>query len=81
MSANIIQFKNTCDSLKHWVGDATPSELRKMPQVLERIQRVQEFRLASKSLGTRKLAERPTHFHAWNQSGTSSAGQFLLVTD
>ena len=49
-----------------WVGDCTPNELRSMPEVMKRIQKVKEFRLASKSEGTRKLAEKPTRFHVEN---------------
>lgn len=58
-----------------WIGDATPGELRKMPHVLNRIKRVREFRLASKSPGTRKLADRPTRFHVENMP----KGNFLVI--
>lgn len=37
--------------------------LRKLPLVLDRIEKVRDFRLNSKSPGTRKLANTPTHFH------------------
>ena len=46
-----------------WLGDCPPSELRKMPHCMERVQQVQNFRLASKSAGTVKLADKPTRFH------------------
>ncbi len=46
-----------------WLGDCSPNELLKMPECLKRVQAVREFRLASKSEGTRKLAEKPTRFH------------------
>ena len=46
-----------------WLGDASPHELRKMPSVMERIEKVRDFRLHSKSPGTVKLADRPTRFH------------------
>lgn len=49
-----------------WVGDCEPSELRKMPRVMDRIRNVKEFRLKSKSSGTRKIAETPTRFHVEN---------------
>lgn len=49
-----------------WLGDASPSELKEMPWVLERIQNVKSMRLDSKSAGTRKLAETPTRFHVEN---------------
>jgi hypothetical protein len=43
--------------------DASPTELRAMPRVLERLDRVREFRLRSTSSGTRVLADTPTLFH------------------
>ena len=49
-----------------WLGDCDPSELMKMPQCLKRVEAVRELRLASKSEGTRKLADKPTHFHVEN---------------
>ena len=58
-----------------WVGECEPSELSKMPNVLERIKNVKEFRLKSKSEGTRKLAERPTRFHVENMPKTN----YLLI--
>ena len=49
-----------------WLGDCSPAELRSMPECMKRIQAVREFRLASSSAGTVKLAEKPTHFHVEN---------------
>jgi hypothetical protein len=49
-----------------WVGEAAPSEISKMPAVMERIRAVREFRLASKSAPTRKIADTPTRFHVEN---------------
>ncbi len=49
-----------------WLGDCSPAELRSMPHCLKRIEAVRELRLASKSEGTRKLADRPTRFHVEN---------------
>ncbi|MBI4757275.1 MAG: hypothetical protein HY778_18080 [Betaproteobacteria bacterium] len=49
-----------------WLGDCPPQELRAMPAVLERVEAVQVFRLASKSAPTRKLAATPTRFHVEN---------------
>jgi hypothetical protein len=46
-----------------WLGECPPQELRTMPKVLERVEAVRAFRLASKSAPTRKLAETPTRFH------------------
>lgn len=55
-----------------WLGDCNPVELCKMPHCIERIERVRQFRLASTSAGTRKLAETPTRFHVENISNSSS---------
>ncbi|MCL4682293.1 MAG: N-6 DNA methylase [Rhodocyclaceae bacterium] len=49
-----------------WLGECPPQELRAMPAVLERVEAVRAFRLASKSAPTRKLAETPTRFHVEN---------------
>ncbi len=49
-----------------WLGDCPPSELKKMPEALKRVEAVKKFRLASKSPPTRKLAETPTRFHVEN---------------
>jgi hypothetical protein len=67
---------------KHWIGakeyfsgihryvlflkDANPAELRKMPLVLDRIEKVKQFRLSSFSEPTQKLAQTPTRFHVEN---------------
>ena len=49
-----------------WLGDCTPAELRRMPQCMKRVEAVREARLASKSVGTQKIADRPTRFHVEN---------------
>ena len=54
-----------------WLGDCSPSELRKMPECLKRVRAVREFRLASKRASTLKLADAPTRFQTENMpSGT-----------
>ena len=58
-----------------WLGDCSPAELRSMPHCLKRIEAVRNFRLASKSEGTRKLADRPTRFHVENMP----KGNFIIV--
>lgn len=45
-----------------WLVDADPNELRKMPKVLERIEKVKLKRLSSVDAGARKLASTPTIF-------------------
>ncbi len=49
-----------------WLGDCSPKVLRSMPECLKRVENVRNFRLSSKSEGTRKLADNPTRFHVEN---------------
>lgn len=45
-----------------WLVDAEPTELRRLPRVMERIEAVRRFRLKSKAAATRKFAAIPTLF-------------------
>ena len=56
-----------CLFLKH----ALPSELKKMPNVMKRIENVKQFRQKSVSPGTVKLAETPTRFHVENDPSST----------
>jgi hypothetical protein len=58
-----------------WLGECSPAELRKMPHCLKRVEAVRNFRLASKSPGTVKLADRPTHFHVENMP----KGNYIVI--
>ena len=58
-----------------WLGDCSPAELHSMPHCLKRVEAVRDFRLASKSEGTRKLADKPTHFHVENMPN----GYYIIV--
>ena len=58
-----------------WLVDAQPQELRGMPEVLQRIQKVKEFRLASIAPSTRVHAATPSVFRDRNQP----ASQYLIV--
>ena len=49
-----------------YVAEVNPSELRKMPLVIDRINKVRLFRLNSRSKGTVDLAQQPTKFHVTN---------------
>ncbi len=60
-----------------WLGDCTPAELRRMPECMKRVQAVREFRLASKSAGTVKLADKPTRFHVENMPG----GTYIVIPE
>jgi hypothetical protein len=58
-----------------WLGDCSPKELRQMPEAMKRIEAVRQFRLASKSAPTRKIAETPTRFHVENMP----EGNFIVI--
>ncbi len=49
-----------------WLRRCPPNELRDMPECMKRVEAVRQLRLASKSAGTRKIADMPTKFHVEN---------------
>ena len=49
-----------------YLGDVTDSDLDGLPLCKERVELVRQFRLASSSKPTQKLAERPMHYHVEN---------------
>ena len=53
-----------------WLVRANPLELKKLPNVMERVKNVQAFRLASKKAATRAKAETPTLFDEVRESKT-----------
>ena len=65
------EFLNGKERYCLWLGDCNPAELIKMPLCVERIRKVKEYRLASKSAGTRKIADKPTRFHVENMPKTN----------
>ena len=58
-----------------YLKDCPPSELRKMPYVLERVQAVREMRLASTDSSTLKWADSPTLF----QTDRTVKGDMLII--
>ena len=72
-----MEFINGIERWCLWLGECSPAELRQMPKVLERIENVRRFRLASKSAPTRKIADKPTRFHVENMP----ARTFLVVPE
>lgn len=58
-----------------WLGDCSPAVLRSMPECMKRVQAVRDFRLASKSPGTQKIAEKPTRFHVENMP----SGNYIVI--
>ncbi len=53
-----------------WLKDASPAELRAMPEVMTRVQAVKEFRAKSTAAPTRKAAETPALFFYISQPAT-----------
>jgi hypothetical protein len=64
------EFINGYERYCLWLGDCPPDELRKMPEVMKRVEAVRQSRLRSKSEPTIKLAETPTRFHVENMPKT-----------
>jgi len=60
-----------------WLGDCPPDQLKRMPECLKRVQAVRDFRLASTSAPTKKLAATPTRFHVEN----FPKGPFLVIPE
>lgn len=60
-----------------WLGECPPNELRKMPECMKRVQAVREYRLASPSAGTIKLANTPTRFHVENMP----KGNYIVIPE
>ena len=50
-----------------WLADATPSEIKKIPPIFDRVKKVQEFREKSSAAPTRKSAETPQNFFSSTQ--------------
>lgn len=69
------EFINNKKRFCLWLKDAEPSELKQMPLVLKRIEKVRDFRLQSKKPETRQRAETPTLFEFESVSKTN----YLLI--
>jgi hypothetical protein len=57
------EFINGYERWCLWLAEISPDDLRSLLHVKKRVQRVKEFRSASRSAPTRKLGETPTKFH------------------
>lgn len=53
-----------------WLVNAEPSELKRLPEVLKRVELVKKFRLASVAPSTQKFSTSPTLFRDRNQPST-----------
>ncbi len=69
------EFLNGIERWCLWLGDCPPNELRKMPESMDRVKKVREYRLDSKSAPTRKIAETPARFHVENMP----EGNYLVI--
>lgn len=58
-----------------WLKDADPSELKKLPEILKRIENVKEFRLKSTKATTRAKAQIPSQFAEYRQP----TSDFLII--
>ena len=56
------EFINNRERYCLWLVGANPSEVKKCPSVMKRIEFVKDFRASSKASGTRKFAETPMVF-------------------
>lgn len=65
------EFINNCYRYCLWLKDVSPSELRKMPNVMQRIQKVREIRLESPDKGTVRLADTPHLFRETNNPASA----------
>jgi hypothetical protein len=60
-----------------WLKDAAPGELRRLPKVMERIERVREFRKRSTARPTREAAATPSRFFFESQPET----EFIAIPE
>lgn len=60
-----------------WLKNCPPSELRRMPECMKRVEAVRNYRLNSKSDGTKKIADSPTKFHVEN----FPQGTYILIPE
>lgn len=49
-----------------WLKDCQPQELKNMPLVIERVERVRKWRLESKDIAARRIADTPTLYREMN---------------
>jgi len=68
------EFLNNKERWCLWLEDVSPTILRRMPKVIERVEKVKEFRLSSKAPSTQKHASTPTLFRDRNRPET-----FILI--
>ena len=65
------EFINRTPRYCLWLGECSPSQLRKMPHCLKRVEAVKAYRSASSRASTVKLADQPTHFQTENMPSST----------
>jgi hypothetical protein len=68
------EFINNRERYCLWLVEVTPADLRKMPLVMERVQKCRQMRLASSDAGTRRHADTPTLFRE-----TSNPETYIII--
>ena len=58
-----------------WLPEISPSELRSLPEVMRRVELVKQYRIQSKRVTTRKLAQTPSIFGEIRQP----KGKYILI--
>ena len=66
-----VEFINNKDRYCLWMIGEDPAEYRKMPLVMERIEKCKQFRLSSSKAATRKYADYPYLFMEIRQPSTT----------
>jgi len=69
-----VEFINGLERYCLWLVHCSPADLRKMPLVLERIEKCRQMRLASPDKGTRQLADKPMLFRE-----TNNPNSFIVI--
>jgi hypothetical protein len=67
-----VEFINNIERWCLWLGNIAPEQLRELPEAMKRVEAVRQFRRASISEGTRRLADHPTRFHVENMPSGNS---------
>ena len=71
------EYLNGVERYCLWLADAMPDQLKKMPAVMRRIDKVRRFREASTAEPTRKAAQTPTKFFFESQP----KGRYILIPE
>jgi hypothetical protein len=69
------EFLNGVNRWCLWLVNAQPGELRRLPQVMRRVEAVRRYRQASSRIATQALANSPTRFGEIRQP----TGEYLLI--